>query len=120
MLADLLAWRDGQLDPPSLGYWRTATGEDVDFVVEADNRLLPIEVKATTKPRVQDARHLQSFREEYGSRSRGGLLLHAGDKDRMAGAFDGALVGMLSTYCADDPDYHAGAAGDRARPPLRL
>ena len=80
MLADLLAWRDGQLDPPSLGYWRTATGEEVDFVVEADNRLLPIEVKATTKPRVQDARHLQSFREEYGSRSRGGLLLHAGDK----------------------------------------
>ncbi len=80
VLADLLAWRDGQLDPPSLGYWRTATGEEVDFVIEAGNRLLPIEVKATTKPRVQDARHLQSFREEYGNRSRAGLLLHAGDK----------------------------------------
>ena len=80
VLADLLAWRDGQLDPPSLGYWRTATGEEVDFVVESGSRLLPIEIKATTKPRMQDARHLQSFREEYGNRSRAGLLLHAGDK----------------------------------------
>lgn len=80
VLADLLAWRDGQLDPPSLGYWRTATGEEVDFVVEAGDRLLPIEVKATTRPRVQDARHLQTFREEYGKRSRAGLLLHAGDR----------------------------------------
>jgi hypothetical protein len=29
---------------------------------------------------VQDARHLQSFREEYGNRSRAGLLLHAGER----------------------------------------
>jgi hypothetical protein len=43
-------------------------------------KLSQIEVKSTTRPRVEDARHLQSFREEYGNRSRPGLLLDAGDR----------------------------------------
>ena len=79
VLSDLLAWRDSQLEPPELLYWRTATGEEVDFVVEAAGRLLPIEVKATTRPRVADARHLRSFRAEYPDIARAGLLLHAGE-----------------------------------------
>ena len=85
VLADLLAWRDAQLDPPTLSYWRTATGEEVDFVIEAGDRLLPIEVKATNRPRGRDARHLESFRAEYGSRCRAGLLLHTGDTTEWLG-----------------------------------
>lgn len=80
VLADLLAWRDARLDHAELCYWRTATGEEVDFVIEADGRLLPVEVKATTKPRLADAAHLRSFRNEYGQQARCGLLLHAGRK----------------------------------------
>jgi hypothetical protein len=56
-------------------YWRTATGEEVDFVIEAGSMLLPIEVKATARPRVVDAKHLRTFREEYGRRCRPGLML---------------------------------------------
>ena len=85
VLADLLAWRNAQLDPPTVSYWRTATGEEVDFVIEAGDRLLPMEVKATNRPRVRDARHLESFREEYGNRSRAGLLLHTGDTTEWLG-----------------------------------
>lgn len=59
-------------------YWRTATGEEVNFVIEAGNTLLPIEVKATERLRTGDVKHLLSFREEYGHRSRPGLLLHTG------------------------------------------
>ena len=78
VLQDLLAWRDARIERAELGYWRTAVGEEVDFVIEAGGKLLPIEVKATSRPRLADATHLRTFRQEYGKKSRAGLLLHAG------------------------------------------
>ncbi len=78
VLADLLAWRDARLEHAEVAYWRTASGEEVDFVVEAGGRLLPIEVKAGARPRLGDAARLRSFREEYGRKARAGLLLHTG------------------------------------------
>lgn len=78
ILSDLLAWRDAQLDRPEILYWRTATGEEVDFVIEAGRALLPIEVKAAARPRLADIKHLQSFRAEYGKACRPALLLHTG------------------------------------------
>ena len=78
VLHDLLVWRDARLDRAEVFYWRTAVGEEVDFVIEAGGRLLPIEVKATARPRLRDAEHLRSFRAEYGTRARAGLLLHSG------------------------------------------
>jgi predicted AAA+ superfamily ATPase len=78
VLNDLLAWRDARLEHAEVGYWRTASGEEVDFVIEAGGKLLPIEVKASARPRLADARHLRSFRSEYGRKARAGLLLHAG------------------------------------------
>jgi predicted AAA+ superfamily ATPase len=79
VLHDLLAWRDARVERAELGYWRTAIGEEVDFVIEAAGRLLPIEVKATARPRLADAAHLRTFRAEYGKQARAGLLLHAGN-----------------------------------------
>ena len=79
VLLDLLAWRDARLDRAELLYWRTAPGEEVDLVIEADGRLLPIEVKSTSRPRLRDAASLRSFRAEYGDTARSGLLLHAGE-----------------------------------------
>lgn len=55
------------------------TGEEVDLVIEAGDRLLPVEVKASSRPRLADAAHLRSFRAEYGKRAHAGLLLHTGD-----------------------------------------
>lgn len=78
VLHDLLAWRDARADRVELAYWRTTLGEEVDFVVEADGKLLPIEVKATAKPRLADCAHLRTFRQEYGRKARAGLLLHTG------------------------------------------
>ncbi len=40
--------------------------------------MLPIEVKASARPRLADARHLRSFRQEYGKKARAGLVLHTG------------------------------------------
>lgn len=78
VLHDLLAWCDARLERAEIFYWRTAIGEEVDFVIEAGGRLLPIEVKATNHPRLGDAMHLRSFRAEYGNKARAGLLLHTG------------------------------------------
>ena len=78
VLHDLLAWRDARLERVELAYWRTTIGEEVDFVIEAGGTLLPIEVKATAKPRLADCAHLRTFRQEYGRKARSGLLLHTG------------------------------------------
>jgi uncharacterized protein len=78
VLNDLLSWRDARLERAELGYWRTSLGEEVDFVIEAGGKLLPIEVKSTTRPRLSDAAHLRTFRAEYGKKARAGLLLHTG------------------------------------------
>jgi predicted AAA+ superfamily ATPase len=78
VLADLLAWRDGRLESAELFYWRSTIGEEVDFVIEARGCLVPIEVKASAQPRLSDARHLLTFRAEYGRKARAGLLLHTG------------------------------------------
>ena len=78
VLQDLLAWRDARLYRAEVFYWRTGIGEEVDFVIETGDRLLPVEVKATGRPRLRDTAHLRTFRAEYGDRSRTGLLLHTG------------------------------------------
>lgn len=78
VLHDLLAWRDARADRVELAYWRTTIGEEVDFVIEAGGKLLPIEVKATAKPRLADCAHLRTFRQEYGRKARAGILLHTG------------------------------------------
>jgi len=52
VLQDLLVWRDARVARAELGYWRTTIGEEVDVVIEAGNKMLPIEVKATASPRL--------------------------------------------------------------------
>lgn len=80
VLNDLLAWRDTQIPRPDVSYWRTASGAEVDFVIERRQELLAVEVKATTTPTPRDATNLRRFRDEYGDQVRGGLVLHGGDR----------------------------------------
>lgn len=80
VLADLLAWCDGQVPRPELLYWRTTSEREVDFVIELGERLLAIEVKAGVQPGYGDSAGLRLFREEYGERFAGGLLLHGGEE----------------------------------------
>lgn len=78
ILSDLLAWRDAARSRAQVLYWRTHLGEEVDFVIEAGDRLLPIEVKAAPRVGHAEARHLRTFREQYGESVHGSLLLHTG------------------------------------------
>lgn len=91
VLVDLLAWRHGRIPRPEILYWRTTSGLEVDFVIEHQDGLFPIEIKTSSQPRPRDLRGLEAFREEYSDRFRGGLLLHTGEEtqwlsDRILGA----------------------------------
>jgi predicted AAA+ superfamily ATPase len=77
---ELLAWRDSQIRPPEILYWRTTKGAEVDFVIEWQAQLLAIEVKAARKVGHRDTRHLRAFLQEYEDIARGGIVLHAGDE----------------------------------------
>jgi hypothetical protein len=50
----------------------------VDFVIGHGDRLLPMEVKATTQPGTNDLKGLRAFMDEYADRVSGALLLHGG------------------------------------------
>jgi predicted AAA+ superfamily ATPase len=49
----------------SVTHWRTADGREVDFVVEAGRKLLPVEVKATARPAGKHLVGLNAFLEIY-------------------------------------------------------
>ncbi|MET0593886.1 MAG: DUF4143 domain-containing protein, partial [Polyangiaceae bacterium] len=78
VLNDLLVYRETEIKKPSIFYRRTVTGEEIDFVVEKGRRLLPIEIKASSVVRVDDARLLDEWCREFGKRSPFGLLLYDG------------------------------------------
>lgn len=78
VLNDLLAWRETEVKKPGVFYRRTAGGEEIDLVVERRGRLLPIEVKSARSVRTTDARALEAFCVEFGSRAPFGLLVYGG------------------------------------------
>ncbi len=78
VLSDIVAWI-GTGNGAEAMYWRATTGEEVDFVIEWNRLLLPIEVKTSARPRVADAKHLMVFRNEYRKSALPALLLHCGN-----------------------------------------
>jgi predicted AAA+ superfamily ATPase len=58
VLDELLRWSSWQAHPPSLHFFRTHTGREVDFVLHAPDRLLAIEAKASQRAHRTDARPL--------------------------------------------------------------
>lgn len=63
---------------PEVHFWRTAAGVEVDFLVEAEGRLIPVEVKTTATPRPRMTRGIRSLRNDLGDRCGPGFLVHAG------------------------------------------
>ena len=70
---DLLVWRDSQARR-DLHHWRLNSGQEVDFVLEEDRQLIPVEVKAGQSVGMGEARHLRTFLERHANAHRGILL----------------------------------------------
>jgi hypothetical protein len=66
-------------EEPLLYFWRTASGAEVDLVVEVEGQLLPLEVKLSATPRPEIARGIVAFRQTYGDRAATGYVVHPGE-----------------------------------------
>ncbi len=78
VLEQLRAWNDYLDLGYSIHYWRTAAGDEVDFVLYGERGLIAIEVKRSSRVRSEDLRGLRRFREDFPmARS---YLLHTGPR----------------------------------------
>ncbi|MHB1948272.1 MAG: ATP-binding protein [Gammaproteobacteria bacterium] len=57
-----------------LKYWRDPSGPEVDWVIERHKEYIPIEVKWTETPTIQDAKYLQIFLDEYPQAKKGFIV----------------------------------------------
>lgn len=80
VLCDLLAWQDTHVPRAAVTYWRTASGHEVDFVLERGRQLVGVEVKAGTHPSARDTQGLRAFLEEHPRQARGGVVIHGGEE----------------------------------------
>lgn len=64
---------------PQIYFWRTAAGTEVDFIIEAGGRLVPIEVKLSATPRPAMAAAIKSLQEDFGEKVMPGYVVHPGD-----------------------------------------
>ena len=79
VLSALLKVFLGRGEEPRLFFWRTATGLEVDLVVEAETKLIPIEVKTTATPRPPMADAIQELRRHLPRKTLPGYVVHTGD-----------------------------------------
>ncbi len=63
---------------PRLYFWRTATGDEVDLLVETPAGLVPLEIKATATPSPAMARGIRKFRETAPAAWTRGFVIHTG------------------------------------------
>lgn len=64
---------------PQVYFWRTAAGIEVDIVVAAGGRLIPLEVKLSATPRPAMARNLTAFQRDLAAQTTPGFLIHPGE-----------------------------------------
>jgi len=64
---------------PHIWFWRTSTGTEVDLLVEADGKLVPVEVKLSATPKPAMASGIRAFGKDLGDKAAPGYVIHPGD-----------------------------------------
>ncbi len=65
-------------EEPQVYFWRTASGVEVDIVVETGARLIPIEIKLTATPTSALAAGVMAFQRDLGRKAQPGFVVHPG------------------------------------------
>ena len=66
-------------------FWRDSDqGPEVDWIIEKDNQYIPVEVKWTATPILQDIKHLKLFLEEYKKAKKAYLVCQVTQKTKLA------------------------------------
>ena len=71
---ELFRYKHIKKDMMNILFWRDNSGVEVDYVIEKENLLIPIEVKLTPSPKPNDMRHLKTFLNEYPTAKHGFIL----------------------------------------------
>lgn len=72
------SWSDFDL---SLYHYRSASGQEIDFIIErGDGKLIAVEVKATSKIDISDFNHIKSFANETGNKFLRGVVFYTGNE----------------------------------------
>jgi len=77
---EIIKWIRLKKRNAKLYYWRDSDGPEIDWLIECDGQLLPIEVKMQTSPSQQAAKHLLVFINEY-KNARRGLIVSTSEID---------------------------------------
>ncbi len=78
VLAEVVKAGLGRGGEPDVYFWRTATGTEVDFVVDTGTALVPIETKLTATPRPPMAGGITAFQATLGAKAAPGYVIHPG------------------------------------------
>lgn len=73
----LKAWCSLKNPSPKIFYWRTTTGEEVDFVIESGKKLIALEIKSSQEIKYSDASNLKVFIKEY-PETIAGIIVYSG------------------------------------------
>jgi len=79
VLAEIVKTLTHRGQAPRVHFWRTTSGSEVDFVVEAGDRLVPIEVKASATPRPAMANTIRTLQRDLREAAAPGYVVHSGD-----------------------------------------
>jgi hypothetical protein len=66
-------------ESPATYFWRTSAGEEVDLIIETQDRLIPIEVKTSATPRPEMSAGIAGFMKSFASKAISGYVIHPGD-----------------------------------------
>jgi len=83
-LGELIRWHYNRGDQPAVYVWRTAAGEEVDFVLETGGRLYAYEVKMRAEYKLSLVASLRRFSGLFDNVYRG-RLINLGDEIRTVG-----------------------------------
>jgi predicted AAA+ superfamily ATPase len=98
--SELIKARFNRGEPANLFFWRDNTGNEVDFLLERGDRLLPIEVKGSKTPSATLTRGLDRWANRAGKKTGGRPLLVYGGEE----SFTREGVGYRGWNDLPDPD----------------
>lgn len=78
--SELMKWAVLQPEEPEVYFYRTAAGMEIDFLLVAEGKILPIEVKSSRAVGFADGRALESFLMENKKAGPIGLVVYRGDE----------------------------------------
>ena len=79
VLSEILKTVLGRGEEPRVYFFRTSAGIEVDFIVESDAGLIPIEIKSSATPRPEMAAGVAAFRKDFSRHANAGYVVHTGD-----------------------------------------